>query len=586
MECALRLRRLCFALSLLACAASVPLHAQNAPPNTASPLPTLTTNAQAVAVDVVVTRGNNDPVAGLHQQDFQIFEDGKPQAIDLFEEHTAPVNAPPTAPMQLPPNVFSNLPLAPQSDAINVLLLDNLNTEPQDQINVRRQIADFAGHMQPGTQVAVFVLGPKLQLAQGFTADASILLAALSSKQFNTPPRPITAMPTRSDQATEEMQQALMATSAAKDAGGPAELQLKAIDRGVQTLDALQQLARYLAGIPGRKNLIWFASAFPISIFPTAREQQEANRRPELIGQMRETAGLLTASKVAVYPIDAQGIHVDRSTDADSSGSAQGDSFSRDAARDLVNRTSNSAAMDQLASGTGGQAFYQSNNLSQSIASAIQNGSHYYTLVYTPPSAQMDGKYHRIEVKLVEGKANLAYRRGYYADSPSTEAKAAKSTLQADPLPALLVNGLPASTQILYQARIVPIVPQPVADAARAGGNGKLAGPLTRYKVDLIINPSTIKLDLAPDLMHNGKIEVAVIAYDQTGKPLNWTGETLGLTLNPASYAQVERIGIPVHLQLDLPAEGLSLATGVYDLAAHKAGTLEIALDAKSIAAQ
>jgi len=301
---------------------------------------------------------------------------------------------------------------------------------------------------------------------------------------------------------------------------------------------------------------------------------------------MRETAGLLTASKVAVYPIDAQGIHVDRSTDADSSGSAQGDSFSRDAARDLVNRTSNSAAMDQLASGTGGQAFYQSNNLSQSIASAIQNGSHYYTLVYTPPSAQMDGKYHRIEVKLVEGKANLAYRRGYYADSPSTEAKAAKSTLQADPLPALLVNGLPASTQILYQARIVPIVPQPVADAARAGGNGKLAGPLTRYKVDLIINPSTIKLDLAPDLMHNGKIEVAVIAYDQTGKPLNWTGETLGLTLNPASYAQVERIGIPVHLQLDLPAEGLSLATGVYDLAAHKAGTLEIALDAKSIAAQ
>jgi hypothetical protein len=272
--------------------------------------------------------------------------------------------------------------------------------------------------------------------------------------------------------------------------------------------------------------------------------------------------------------------------DADSSGSAQGDNFARDAARDLVNRTSNSAAMEQLASGTGGEAFYTSNNLSQSIASAIQNGSHYYTLVYTPPNTQMDGKYHRIEVKLVEGKANLAYRRGYYADSAATESKTAKTPPQADPLPALLVNGLPASTQILYQARIVPLVPQPASDAARAGGNGKLAGPLTRYKVDLVINPATIKLDLAPDLTHTGKIEVALIAYDQAGKPLNWTGETLGLTLNPASYAQVERIGIPVHLQLDLPAEGLSLATGVYDLSAHKAGTLQVALDVKSATAQ
>ena len=529
----------------------------------------------------MVTRGDDDPVLGLHRQDFQIFEDGKPQAINLFEEHTAPANAPTAAPMQLPPDVYSNVPAAPQSDAINVLLLDNLNTEPQDQINVHKQIADFVTHKQPSAQIAVFMLGSKLQLAQGFTADASALLAALNSKEFNTPARPIAALATRSDQATEQMQQALMSMSGARDAGGPAELQLKAMDRGVQTLDALQQLARYLAGIPGRKNLIWFASAFPISIFPTAREQQEANRRPELIGQMHETAGLLTASKVAVYPMGAQGIHVDRSMDADSGGSAQGDNFARDAARDLVNRTSNSAAMEQLASGTGGEAFYTSNNLSQSIESAIQNGSHYYTLVYTPPSVQMDGKYHHIEVKLVEGKANLAYRRGYYADSASTEAKAAKTTLQADPLPAMLVNGLPASTQILYQARIVPLAPQPAADAPRAGGNGKLAGPLTRYKVDLVINPATIKLDLAPDLTHSGKIEVALIAYDPSGKPVNWAGETLGLTLNAASYAQVERIGIPVHLQLDLPAAELSLASGVYDLSAHKAGTLEIPLVTK-----
>jgi hypothetical protein len=192
---------------------------------------------------------------------------------------------------------------------------------------------------------------------------------------------------------------------------------------------------------------------------------------------------------------------------------------------------------------------------------------------------QLDGKFHRIEVRLIAGKASLAYRRGYYADSAASETKAASI---ADPLPPLLANGLPASTQILYQARVLPLASQPAPDPARAGGNGKLSGPLTRYKVDLIINPSTVKLDLAPDLTHSGKIEVALIAYDPAGKPVNWAGETLGITLNAASYAQVERIGIPVHLQLDLPDANLSLATGVYDLNAHKAGTLEIPLVTKA----
>jgi hypothetical protein len=99
-----------------------------------------------------------------------------------------------------------------------------------------------------------------------------------------------------------------------------------------------------------------------------------------------------------------------------------------------------------------------------------------------------------------------------------------------------------------------------------------------------VINPDSVALDLADDGTHNGKIEVALVAYDPSGKAANWTGETLALTLNAASYAQVQRAGIPVHLQIDLPQADLSLATGVYDLTAHKAGTLEIAVPAQSVA--
>ncbi len=34
------------------------------------------------------------------------------------------------------------------------------------------------------------------------------------------------------------------------------------------TLSAFQQLARYLSGYPGRKNVIWVSGSFPIVLFP------------------------------------------------------------------------------------------------------------------------------------------------------------------------------------------------------------------------------------------------------------------------------------------------------------------------------
>ena len=102
----------------------VPLRAQTAPAGQAS-VPVFETHAQAVVVDVVVTKGNGEAVPALHEQDFQVIEDGKPQMIDFFEEHTAKTLPPGTLPEvpKMPPNVYTNVPPAPESDAVNVLLL-------------------------------------------------------------------------------------------------------------------------------------------------------------------------------------------------------------------------------------------------------------------------------------------------------------------------------------------------------------------------------------------------------------------------------------------------------------------------------
>src|SRR6202000_1867612 len=53
--------------------------------------PVIKSDTRAVSVDIVVTRGIDEPVGGLHKQDFQLTEDGKLQAIDFFEEHATPL---------------------------------------------------------------------------------------------------------------------------------------------------------------------------------------------------------------------------------------------------------------------------------------------------------------------------------------------------------------------------------------------------------------------------------------------------------------------------------------------------------------
>ncbi|MDP9051910.1 MAG: hypothetical protein M3O31_14505 [Acidobacteriota bacterium] len=49
-------------------------------------VPTLNASTHLVALDVVVTDKKGHTVPGLTQDDFHIFEDGRPEAVRFFEE--------------------------------------------------------------------------------------------------------------------------------------------------------------------------------------------------------------------------------------------------------------------------------------------------------------------------------------------------------------------------------------------------------------------------------------------------------------------------------------------------------------------
>jgi VWFA-related protein len=584
--------------------------------------PVFKTSTREVIVDVVIDNGKGEPVSALRKEDFRVYEDGKPQTIDFFEEHTAKILPPGAAqPIpKMPPNVYTNVPPAPEDDAVNVLLLDSLNTPPQMISYARNQILNYLDHVKPGTRIGIFVLNKNLNIVQGFTSDAALLREAALQQ---TGPGISPTMVTKSEVGDFQELMAFMGsnapspgsstTTAAPTGGnGPsgagwtnpttpvsavsavqdafANYQgFKEANRARMTLEAISDVARYLSGIPGRKNLIWFAGDFPIVILPKFDQRQDAANNGIALKEIRKAADLLTAARVAVYPVYANGIMSDDivSSDNRSPASAAGvGNMSTVAGNAVFNDSANAraseiASMNQLASDTGGKALYNTNDLDTAIGHSIADGAHYYSIVYTPTNKKMDGKYRSIEIKVPEYKYKLAYRRGYNADE---DAKAPRQ-VETDPLRSLLRPGSPDATQLLFAVRAVPNSPQPASNAHPAGKNTSVTGPTTRYSFDFMIRWTDVALASGPNGTHTGKVEIELLAFDRTGKAVNWNGGTQEMQLTPDLYAAIQRSGIPAHMEIDLPREPIYLEAGVHDLTTGKVGTLRIRLDPAQVAA-
>ena len=83
---------------------------------------------QMVVFNVTIHDKNGAPVRGLTAADFNLTDDNVPQTITFVEEHDATQPGQVVALPVLPPGVYSNIPNAPSNDALNVILLDNLDT--------------------------------------------------------------------------------------------------------------------------------------------------------------------------------------------------------------------------------------------------------------------------------------------------------------------------------------------------------------------------------------------------------------------------------------------------------------------------
>jgi VWFA-related protein len=579
--------------------------AQNPTPTTT---PTIQANAQIVIVDVVVTDKNQNPVHNLKQSDFNVLEGSTPQTISHFEEHIYPnPKAPPVERLPpLPPNVFTNFSPDPPSDAINIILLDTLNTPLADQMYVRSQLKEYLNTAKPGVRTAIFGLTSRLILLQGFTSNPEILKSIVNKKNLSASsllddPVGTGAPEAVSDQLSDIMGNdptaaQIIANMQQFEASNQAfQLQLR-VD---YTLEAMNLLARYLSGIPGRKNLIWFSGSFPLNVFPDSDLQQPFSIVANYDDELRETSRLLTAAQVAVYPVDARGLFNNPSLSASNSSTKSARSpqaMTKDQDKFFQQTAAEHFTMSEIAEQTGGRAFMNTNGLSQAVATAVDSGTNFYTLTYSPSSPAQDGKFRKIQVKLQQQGYNLAYRRGYYAvashavakdktaaQSPGTPpAKGAPAPPPPlDPMRAAMMRGAPDAAQIIFTARILPAstaLEDTLAPHSQANPNAKLShGPYRRYQVDIVADPRPMLFTKIGDNSYRSRLELRVYVYNQDGALIidSLAAEQYDLTLD--MMKQIVASGFPLHEQISVPEKGTYfLRIGLHDLTGDRLGAIEV----------
>jgi VWFA-related protein len=547
------------------------------------------TTTFSVLVDVVVTNAGV-AVHDIDPRQFHVYENGREQTISFFDEHQ-PESGPGPAIQRrtLPPHYYNNVPNQAPGSAINVLLLDGLNTPVNDQAYVRKQMIAYVKTITQGTTLAIFTLASRLRMVQGFTSNVDDLVKALDSTK--TLPKQSAALDSSAGNAFDSAIgnltiMHLPATSNAVESMQHFQSDVAAMqsDRRVElTMEAMQQLARYLSAVPGRKNLIWFSGSFPIALGPDPENQSLQNER-SYAEQVRATSDLLSAARVAVYPVDARGMMSLSGFDAANNGLSTpngGPGFARMNATEMSSAANSHFSMEQIAHDTGGMAFFNTNGFRAAIASAIQNGESYYTIGYVPQSKKFDGDFRKIKVKLDSSKYDLEYRTGYYADPPDKPGSHLFN--QASLMTAATLHGAPLSTQVLFQTRILPATDPEFKEANfPAGPAGELSaalkGPPHRYIVDLAVDPHTVIFDSSADGTRTGSIEFTLVAYDADGKRLNFMDRATKFSLNPNQYAQLMKTGVPVRMALDLPGGEQSLRIAIHDTLGVRVGSLEIPL--------
>ena len=229
---------------------------------------TIKVETRVVLVDAVVTDKKGNYIRDLAAGDFKLWEDGKEQSVNSFTRED-----------QNPD------PAHPRKHYL-VLFFDNSTMEFGDQAKARDAATKFVeSNAGPDRLMAVVEFGGTLRITQNFTADGDRLKKVVAGIKFST---------VNPNSPSPDLASAGMPQTTASPLDAPAFGGLEADFGARSVFMALRNLAKGLAGAPGRKTLVFLSSGFPMTI--------------ELESELNATIDACNKANVAVYPVDVRGL--------------------------------------------------------------------------------------------------------------------------------------------------------------------------------------------------------------------------------------------------------------------------------------
>lgn len=612
--------RIALLLSFLPAAALLPAEQPPTPaidaiqpqPDISQSIPTIHITSRLVVLDVTVTNGYGKVIKGLKPSDFTILEDGVPQKLASFTEHSTAADATPaeTTPSTLPPNTFAVRP-ALSADRTRTALILAANTE-----FVRNQVREYMKTVPPGAAIAIFKIDALgTHLVQGFTTDPKVLQEAATSQRMLPP---FGFIP-------------------------PSQVKLPNV-RG---------LAHYLATVPGKINVVWFSGGD----VPIEQLETEFSDLSSFVRNVDGATNVLHLSRVAVFPVDAGGVIVPGLDRADfdldplfrnpltaplvttpfemSSPALQGtgmfDSHGYSPTQDTGHNWACAKVAD-LAATTGGHGFCNNNDFKGAIQEVVDSGADYYTLSYTPTNPNWNGAIRRIKIELPqdlqlahesvseklqdvfgEQPARLRYRNFYYARTtppPAQDTSFASAdpdgqralisySPKGDPNPSGRTTPLQqamgfaaaAPDQVSFTIAVTPSaeIEKPATGAVPAKGNFLAASfssnPYRNYRVHYWIDPKDLQFSRAANGAFRDDLRFIAIVYADDGTVANSVSTAAHIQVSADSLQSIltqgvtfdENIAIPIRSDANAPHFYLRVA--VTESSNSHIGVIEIPVE-------
>jgi VWFA-related protein len=386
----------------------------------------------AVLVPVVVRDAQGRTIGNLTKDDFQVSDRGKPQKISGFtlerragSENASPVVAAPA----ISASGASAPPASVPGDALSpprctVLLFDDMHLNEGDLMRAKAV----------GTKLLTAPIGKREAVAvvsmsgsnSGLTQNSEKLREAvgkLSVKNLYHKAGP--ECPNITYYEADRIQNnhdgsalenaianyltcsnsvGLTHEIAQRAVEGAARHELELGDQDARiSLSFVGNVVQRMRSLPGRRTLVLVSPGF-LTI------------TPESMAEKSVILNMAAQANVTISALDARGLYT-TALNADDRGARSQLELLNGKAVEYHRQTAERAGnvLGELADGTGGTYFHNSNDLQGGLQQLMAGPEYLYVLEFSLDGVKRDESYHALSVKVNRGDANVQARRGYFA---------------------------------------------------------------------------------------------------------------------------------------------------------------------------